>query len=491
MILIPLIPIMALVIQNLVLLSDVIERKDNLLVADRSVLKSDETARLIASLQRERTASLMQIFLTNTSKFTTGSVSELDLDFVRQRTQTDEALENVTGWRDFIGEAMFQSKLRLQIRIDDFRELQDNRNLSSKEQNEKLALDSLDFYTYTTRVLLDDLSNIIIASNGSRTWRYLVTYKNMLRAIESLGIEISYGIIILGNGGQLSPDDYANYIETHFLCREYMLQSQSFISRMRESISMITESDQYKQYIQKYQSLIQLTSKTNDTENRSQEIFSYFLNTFDVISMLRRSVILLRLNMNDVIAEELDSIDREYALAIAIIVLLGITSPVIVMVIKNAVLGLQIFSECLRVKVMELKKEKKRADGLIYQMLPKSVADNLRQNKNTSEMFDSATVCFTEIDEFKNIARACDPLQLFDLLNTLYKTFDARIDSNDVYKVETINDTYMVASGLPERNGDKHAAEIANLCLELIAITPSIMVMHDPSMRLKIRSKKV
>ena len=56
-----------------------------------------------------------------------------------------------------------------------------------------------------------------------------------------------------------------------------------------------------------------------------------------------------------------------------------------------------------------------------------------------------------------------------------------------MYKVETINDTYMVASGLPERNGDRHAAEIANLCLELMAITPSIMVLHDPSMRLKIR----
>ena len=49
---------------------------------------------------------------------------------------------------------MFKSKLRLQIRIDDFRELQDKRNLSSKEQNEKLALDSLDFYTYTTKVLI-------------------------------------------------------------------------------------------------------------------------------------------------------------------------------------------------------------------------------------------------------------------------------------------------------------------------------------------------
>ena len=81
-------------------------------------------------------------------------------------------------------------------------------------------------------------------------------------------------------------------------------------------------------------------------------------------------------------------------------------------------------------------------------MLPPTVADNLKQNKTTSEMFDSATICFTEIADFKVIARNCTPLQLFDLLNTLYRTFDAHIDSYDVYKVETINDSYMVASGI-------------------------------------------
>ena len=120
-------------------------------------------------------------------------------------------------------------------------------------------------------------------------------------------------------------------------------------------------------------------------------------------------------------------------------------------------------------------------------MLPASVADNLKQNKNTSEMFDSATICFTEITDFKIIGRNCSPLQLFDLLNSLYRTFDARIGNYDVYKVETINDSYMVASGLPERNGDRHASEIANLCLELLYITPGILISHDPSLRLKIR----
>ena len=68
MIVIPLIPIMALVIQNIILLRDVIERKDNLLVADTSVIKSDETSRIIAALQRERTASLMQVSVFRNSK---------------------------------------------------------------------------------------------------------------------------------------------------------------------------------------------------------------------------------------------------------------------------------------------------------------------------------------------------------------------------------------------------------------------------------------
>ena len=37
---------------------------------------------------------------------------------------------------------------------------------------------------------------------------------------------------------------------------------------------------------------------------------------------------------------------------------------------------------------------------LILKTILRTVADNLRGSKNTSEMFDSATVCFTEIDGY-------------------------------------------------------------------------------------------
>ena len=88
------------------------------------------------------------------------------------------------------------------------------------KSNEDIAYETLRFYTYTTRVLLDDLTKIIRTSNGSKTWRNMVTYKNMLRGIESMGIEMSFGIIFIGKG-QLSTLDMARFIEYHKETLEY------------------------------------------------------------------------------------------------------------------------------------------------------------------------------------------------------------------------------------------------------------------------------
>ena len=45
--------------------------------------------------------------------------------------------------------SLLRSKLRLQIRIDDFRKLLQEKN--SSLNNEKVAYDTLQFYTYVTR----------------------------------------------------------------------------------------------------------------------------------------------------------------------------------------------------------------------------------------------------------------------------------------------------------------------------------------------------
>ena len=62
------------------------------------------------------------------------------------------------------------------------------------------------------------------------------------------------------------------------------------------------------------------------------------------------------------------------------------------------------------------------------------------------------------------------------------------IHNYDVYKVETIGDAYMCISGLPNRNGVQHAAEVATMVLDMLSVVTSIRIRHMPEKQLKIRA---
>ncbi|XP_063786938.1 retinal guanylyl cyclase 1 [Pseudophryne corroboree] len=144
--------------------------------------------------------------------------------------------------------------------------------------------------------------------------------------------------------------------------------------------------------------------------------------------------------------------------------------------------------DLIRERTEELEIEKQKTDKLLTQMLPPSVAEALKTGAPVEpEYFDQVTIYFSDIVGFTTISSLSDPIEVVDLLNDLYTLFDAIIGSHDVYKVETIGDAYMVASGLPKRNGTRHAAEISNMSLDILSSVGSFKMRHMPDVPVKIR----
>nr|XP_004611426.1 unnamed protein product [Sorex araneus] len=153
---------------------------------------------------------------------------------------------------------------------------------------------------------------------------------------------------------------------------------------------------------------------------------------------------------------------------------------------------LQLYSRNLEHLVEErtqlYKAERDRADRLNFMLLPRLVVKSLKEKGIVEpELYEEVTIYFSDIVGFTTICKHSTPMEVVDMLNDIYKSFDHILDHHDVYKVETIGDAYMVASGLPKRNGNRHAIDIAKMALDILSFMGTFQLEHLPGLPVWIR----
>ncbi|XP_043927980.1 guanylate cyclase soluble subunit beta-2-like [Protopterus annectens] len=131
--------------------------------------------------------------------------------------------------------------------------------------------------------------------------------------------------------------------------------------------------------------------------------------------------------------------------------------------------------EELRILSKHLEIEKKKTETLLYAMLPKHVANQLKEGKKVEAgEFKECTILFSDVVTFTNICAACEPIHIVNMLNSMYSRFDRLTNVHDVYKVETIGDAYMVVGGVP-LPVVSHAERVANFALGMRAAAKEVM----------------
>ena len=114
-----------------------------------------------------------------------------------------------------------------------------------------------------------------------------------------------------------------------------------------------------------------------------------------------------------------------------------------------------------------LRREKHKSDRLLLNILPETIANQLKEARGTlAEQYSQAAILFADLVGFTPLSAQMQPLELVSVLNDIFSRFDRLAEKHGVEKIKTIGDAYLAAGGLPVPREDGLEA-IAAMALEM------------------------
>ena len=118
-----------------------------------------------------------------------------------------------------------------------------------------------------------------------------------------------------------------------------------------------------------------------------------------------------------------------------------------------------------------LEQERNRSEKLLHNIIPKSIADQLKKDSKLISMDNpEISVLFADIVSFTVMSEKTSSEKIVGFLNDMFSKFDDLTESYGVEKIKTIGDSYMVVAGMPVARKD-HILILFNLAKEMVKIS--------------------
>jgi adenylate cyclase len=134
---------------------------------------------------------------------------------------------------------------------------------------------------------------------------------------------------------------------------------------------------------------------------------------------------------------------------------------------REAEYMLDSYSKLMERQARALEQEKERAERLLLNIMPRSVAAELRDfGTTTPQSFAAASVLMLDFVGFTEMAISREPGPLIAELNDVFTSFDRIMEHSSCERIKTIGDAYMAVAGVPEPDPD-HEFNIARAALRM------------------------
>lgn len=110
-------------------------------------------------------------------------------------------------------------------------------------------------------------------------------------------------------------------------------------------------------------------------------------------------------------------------------------------------------------RTRELNDEKDKSEKLLLNILPKSVASEMKEmGFAEARLFNKVTVLFTDFENFTETSQNVNAEELIRELNYFFMKFDEIVTRHGIEKIKTIGDAYMAVGGVPDKGDPQEMA---------------------------------